>query len=295
MPARLKIAIQKKGRLADQSFEILKKIGLSFDLSGRHLVRKCADFPADVILLRDDDIPAFVSRGGADIGIVGQNVVWESGAKVKEVAQMGFGRCRLVVAVPTLRPGSGSSKGKFKTAKSLKNTTIGTEYPNSTKKFFRRLGVKVKLAEISGSAEIAPEMGLCDAIVDIVDTGTTLEAHGLVPLDPPVFESQAVLIASPKISAAKSKLIKDIQDRIVSVQTAVDKKYVMLNCKEKNLAAIEKILPAMDAPTVLPLAKKGEVAVHSVMTEREFWDVLPKLKKAGGKDILLLNVEKFVK
>lgn len=286
MSTRLKIAIQKKGRLAEQSFELLKKIGLNFDLAGQYLVRKCADFPADVVLLRDDDIPAFVSRGSADIGIVGQNVVWESGAKVKEISTLGFGKCRLVVAVP---------KGKLKSVKDLKGMTIGTEYPNSTKKFFQKLGIKVALAEISGSAEIAPEMGLCAAIADIVDTGSTLEAHGLVPLDPPIFESEAVLIASPKISIKDQKLLKDLYGRIVAVQAAVDKKYVMLNCKEKDLAAIEKILPAMDAPTVLPLAKKGEVAVHSVMTEKEFWEVLPKLKKAGGKDVLLLNVEKLVK
>ena len=287
MPSRLKIAIQKKGRLSGQSLELLRKIGLKLAVNGQYLVLKCTDFPADVLLLRDDDIPAFVARGGADIGIVGQNVVIESGKKVREVLPLGFGRCRLAIAV--------REKSKLKTLKQLKNKTISTEYPNSTKKFFRKLGVNIKLAEISGSAEIAPEMGLCDAIADIVDTGITLEAHNLVPLNPPIFESQAVLIASPKLSVVKKNILEELKNRIVAVREAGDKKYVMLNCREKNLTAVEKILPAMDAPTILPLAKKGEVAVHSVMTEKEFWDVLPKLKKAGAKDILLLNVEKLVK
>jgi len=286
MSPRLKIALQKKGRLAEESFSLLKKIGLSFVANGQYLVLKCADFPADIILLRDDDIPAFVARGSADIGIVGQNVVWESGKKVREVQKLGFGRCRLSLAAP--------KKSKYKTPRSLKNTTIATEYPNSTKKFFRKLGVSIKLAELSGSVEIAPEMGIADAIADIVDTGTTLEAHGLVPLEPAIFQSEAALIANPKLSSTKKELLNDLVARIEAVQAASNKKYVMLNCKEKDLKKIEKLMPALEAPTVLPLAKKGELALQSVATEKEFWEALPKLKAAGAKDILLLNVEKIV-
>ena len=286
MSVRLKIALQKKGRLANESFDLLKKIGLNFVANGQYLVLRCSDFPADILLLRDDDIPAFVSRGSADIGIVGQNIIRESGKKVREIQQLGFGSCRLAIAVP--------KKSKFKTIRSLKNSTIATEYPNSTKKFFRRLGIPIKLAELSGSAEIAPEMGIADAIADIVETGTTLEAHGLVPLDPPIFRSEAVLVANPKLSSMKKELLKDLTSRIAAVQAASNKKYVMLNCREKDLLKIEKILPALEAPTILPLAKKNEFALQSVATEEEFWKALPKLKAAGAKDILLLNVEKIV-
>lgn len=286
MPSRLKIALQKKGRLAEESFELLRKIGLNFVANGQYLVLKCTDFPADIILLRDDDIPAFVSRGSADIGIVGQNIVRESGKRVREITPLGFGQCRLAVAVP--------KKSKYKTARSLRRAVIATEYPNSTKKFFRKLGISIKLAELSGSAEIAPEMGIADAIADIVDTGTTLEAHGLVPLDPPIFSSEAALIADPKLSSAKVKLLEDLIARIEAVQAAGNKKYVMLNAKEKDLKKIEKIMPALEAPTILPLAKKGEFALQSVASEKEFWEALPKLKAAGAKDILLLNVEKIV-
>jgi ATP phosphoribosyltransferase len=286
MSSRLKIALQKKGRLAEYSFELLRKIGLRFVANGQYLLLKCPDFPADIILLRDDDIPAFVARGSADIGIVGQNVVWESGKRVREIRRLGFGACRLALAVPR--------KSKYKTPRSLKNTTIATEYPASVKKFFRKLGVSVKIAELSGSVEIAPEMGIADAIADIVESGTTLEAHNLIPLDPPIFQSEAVLVASPKISAIKRKLLDDLMARIEAVQAAGDKKYVILNCRAKDLKQIEKIMPALEAPTVLPLAKKDEFALQSVATEKEFWAALPKLKAAGAKDILLLNVEKIV-
>ncbi len=286
MSVRLKIALQKKGRLADESFDLLKKIGLNFVANGQYLVLRCSDFPADILLLRDDDIPAFVSRGSADIGIVGQNIVRESGKKVREIQKLGFGSCRLAVAVP--------KKSKFKKLKDLKNSIIATEYPNSTKKFFRQLGILIRLAELSGSAEIAPEMGVADAIADIVDTGTTLEAHGLISLDPPIFRSEAALIANSKLSSAKKELLKDLTSRIEAVQAASNKKYVMLNCREQNLSKIEKMLPALEAPTILPLAKKNEFALQSVVAEKKFWEVLPKLKTAGAKDILLLNVEKIV-
>ncbi|MCF7846011.1 MAG: ATP phosphoribosyltransferase [Candidatus Peribacteraceae bacterium] len=286
MSSRLKIALQKKGRLAEESFELLRKIGLNCITNGQYLVLKCPDFPADVILLRDDDIPAFVARGSADLGIVGQNVIRESGKRVKEVMPLGFGVCRLAVAVPR--------NSKYKTLRSLKNSVIATEYPNSTKKFFREKKIPIKLAELSGSAEIAPEMGVADVIADIVDTGTTLEAHGLVALEPPIFRSEAVLVSNPKLSAEKKKLLDDLIARIEAVQAAGNKKYVMLNCREKDLKKIEKLMPALEAPTILPLAKKGEFALQSVATEKEFWDALPKLKKAGAKDILLLNVEKIV-
>lgn len=286
MSNRLKIALQKKGRLSELSFDLLRKIGLSFVSNGQYLVLRCTDFPADIILLRDDDIPAFVARGSADLGIVGQNVVSESGAATEEIIKLGFGFCRLAVAVPR--------GGKYKTLLDLKNATIATEYPNSTKKFFKKLNIPVSLAQLSGSVEIAPEMGVSDAIVDLVDTGITLEAHNLVPLEPPVFRSEAVLVANPKLPATKQKLLTELVSRIKAVQAAGDKKYVMLNCKAKDLPKIEKILPAADSPTILPLAKKGEVAVHSVLTEKAFWEILPALKKAGAKDILLLNVEKLV-
>jgi len=284
--SRLKIAIQKKGRLADSSFALLKKIGLASSANGQYLVLKCTDFSADILLLRDDDIPAFVARGSADVGIVGQNIILESGKKVREILPLGFGRCRLALAVP--------KKSKFKTIKDLRGVTIGTEYLRSVKKFFRKLNISIKLTEISGSAEIAPELGLCDVIADIVDTGSTLEAHSLAPLSPPIFTSEAVLVASPKLSVTKRKLLDNLKSRIVAVQAAGEKKYVMLNCSEKNLAQIEKILPTLESPTVLPLAQKGEVAVHSVVSEKEFWTVLTKLKKFGAKDILLLNVEKII-
>lgn len=286
MSVRLKIAIQKKGRLADFSFELLKKIGLNHATAGRNLILKCADFPADILLLRDDDIPSFVAGGSADIGIVGQNVVWESGAKVQTLTPLGFGRCRLAIAVP--------KKSGITSIAKLKNATIGTEYLNSSRTFFKSKGIPVTLTKLTGSAEIAPLLGACDAIVDIVDTGSTLETHGLIALDPPIFTSEAVLVGAPKLEKAKAVLIGELLDRIAAVAAAAGKKYVMLNCRERNLPNIEKILPALDAPTVLPLAKKGEVAVHSVVTEQQFWTVLPRLKSAGARDILLLPVEKLV-
>jgi len=265
---------------------LLKKIGLNFVANGQYLVLKCLDFPADILLLRDDDIPAFVARGSADIGIVGQNIVYESGKKVREIQKLGFGVCRLAVAVP--------KNSKFRKISDLKNSTIATEYPNSTKKFFRAKKIPIRLAELSGSAEIAPEMGVADVIADIVDTGTTLEAHNLIAIEPPIFKSEAVLVANLKLSKAKKDLLSDLQNRIAAVQKAVGKKYVVLNCSAKNLAKIEKIMPAFEAPTILPLAKKNEFALQSVASEKEFWMALPKLKAAGARDILLLNVEKIV-
>lgn len=286
MSTRLKIAIQKKGRLADYSFDLLKKIGLDVVPNGRFLILKCKDFAADVMLLRDDDIPRFVAQGSADIGFVGQNVVWESEEPVREVLDLGFGRCRLVVAVP--------KKSRITKFSQLRGAMIGTEYVNATKKFFKQLKIPIQVTPLTGSAEIAPELGACDAIVDLVDTGTTLETHGLVPLDPPVFVSTAVLVANKKLAADKQALLIEIVDRISAVQKALGKKYVMLNCREVDLPAIKKILPALDSPTVLPLSKSGEYAVHSVVTEKEFWAIVPRLKKAGAKDILLLPIEKLV-
>jgi ATP phosphoribosyltransferase len=283
----LTIAIQKKGRLTRPSLELLREAGLGLGVETNSLRLACPNFPAEVVFLRDDDIPKYIAAGAIDIGFAGQNIIWESGERVREVRRTGLAKVRLVLAAPKNSP--------YKNFKKLNGATIVTEYPNSVARFLKKEKITAQIKTISGSAELAPSMGVSDVIADLVDTGTTLREHGLIPFEPPIFESELVLIANQNLNAPKKILLENLTARIDAVIAARGKKYVLLNAREKDVEKIEKLLPALDAPTVLPLAKKGECAIHTIMTEAEFWQILPELKKAGAKDIVVLAVEKMVR
>lgn len=310
MTSRLKIAIQKDGgRLTVSSKDFLEKIGFGFFDPGNKLSVVSRDGEAKIFFLRASDIAEKVSRGVVDLGIVGMNaVVGEySKCKVKVIdgepqividraarnkvhifADLKFGNCRLVFAVP--------KNSKIRKFSDLASQRIATSFPKIVKVFLGNQKIKnYKIVQMAGSVEIAPETGEADAIADLVETGRTLADHGLQEIGG-ILESRALVIANQKFrKSKKGKIILDeLKLRIDSVEKAADKKYAMLNCRENDLAAVERALPAADAPTILPLAKKGAVAVQAVMTEKEFWTALPQLKKAGAHDILLLNVEKIV-
>jgi len=282
----IKIAVQKKGRLADKSIQLLQKIGLEFEISEQKLSVKCTNYPAEILFIRDDDIPEFVRDGIADLGISGENIVWEKTVEVKNLLKLGFGNCALILAVP--------KKSKIKAVKDLAGSRIVTSYPQSAAKFLSQNKIKAEIIKIAGSVELAPEIGLGNAIIDLVATGATLERHGLKPIME-IYKSEAVLIANPKSCLNKKEHIEELLIRLKAVLASQGKKYVMLNVHKKNLLAIEKILPSLDAPTILPLAKEDELSVHTVMSESQFWQILSKLKQAGAKDILVLDIEKMVR
>ena len=290
---RLRIAIQKSGRLSDGSFELLKSCGLSVSRGRDKLYGRVAELPIDVLLLRDDDIPAFVADDACDIGIVGQNVFDEEllteshDAPAEFVMPLGFARCRLMLAAPKEMAFNGPAM--------LSGKRIATSYPALTRAWLEREGVEARAVMMKGSVEVAPRLKIADAVCDIVSTGATLDANGLKPVAT-VFESEAVLIRNARAFAPEKQAVFDaLLKRINGVLLSRDAKYIMMNAPRDAIAAITEFLPGADAPTVLDLAgSPDKVAIHAVCRESVFWDTLEKLKKLGASAILVLPIEKMM-
>ncbi len=279
----LKIAIQKSGRLNEKSVEILKNCGLSFENYKSSLIATVANFPLEILFLRDDDIPEYVQDGIADIGIVGENVIIEADAKVAYLQKLGFGKCSLKIAV--------QNDSDISTVAQLNGKVIATSYPVILRKFLKANQVEAQIRNISGSVEIGPGLGLSDAIFDIVSTGGTLKNNGLKPFTS-VMDSEAVLIATPGLELNTE--IMELVQRIQSVLRAKSTKYVVLNVERKNLAAVVELLPGVKSPTVVPLFEENWVAVHSVIAEQDFWVKINSLKAAGAEGIVVMPIEKII-
>jgi ATP phosphoribosyltransferase len=283
----LKIAVQKKGRLAEPSRQILKSIGLDFEYYEGRLFSPCQNFPLDILFLRDDDIPEYVQDGVTDLGIVGLNVVQEKDAQVVELDALGFGACTLSIAVPR--------NSSFRSVYDLENKRIATSYPRVLQRFLEMKKIKARIIEISGSVEITPSLDVADAICDLVSTGSTLQINELEPIEI-VLKSEAFLIANPQSlkDRKRQELTERLRVRLQGNLRARRTKYVMMNAPNKALEEIRQILPGMKSPTVMPLAEEDMVAIHSVVPEEVFWDVMEKLRKTGASDILVMPIEKMV-
>lgn len=282
---KLKLAIQKSGRLHDDSIRLLKECGIDISNGVNKLKAEASNFPIEVYFLRDDDIPQYVEDAVADIGFVGENVVYEKKKKVNVVEKLGFGKCRLSIAV---RKGEQYTNASF-----LEGKRIATSYPVIVDSFLREKGVKAEIHEISGSVEIAPGIGLADAICDLVSSGSTLFMNGLQETET-ILQSQAVLIRNNGLDDVKMQLLERLLFRIQSVKKAKNNKYILLNAPNDKLKEIISLLPGMKSPTVLPLADPGWSSVHSVLNENDFWDIIEQLKTAGAQGILVVPIEKMI-
>jgi len=282
---KLKIAIQKSGRLYDDSVRLLKDCGIDLKNGVNKLKAECDNFPMEIYFLRDDDIPQYVEDAVADIGIVGENVFYEKNKKAEIVEQLGFGKCRLSVAV--------GKAEQYDDVRFLQGKRIATTYPGLVQRYLEKNGVQAEIQEISGSVEIAPGIGLADAIVDLVSSGSTLFMNGLKEVET-VLKSQAVLIRNEGLGADQQLLLEKFLFRIRAVKKARNNKYILLNAPNDKLTDIIGLLPGMKSPTVLPLAEAGWSSVHSVLSENDFWDIIEQLKEAGAQGILVVPIEKMV-
>lgn len=282
---RLRIAIQKSGRLYDDSVLLLKECGIDLRNVKDRLKTESDNFPLEVFFLRDDDIPQYVEDGVADIGIVGENVLFETNKKISVVEELGFGKCRLSIAVPRNQQYDGVA--------SLKGKRIATSYPFLVRNYLKQHNVEADIHEISGSVEIAPGIGLADVVADLVSSGSTLFMNGLKEVET-ILQSQSVLVRNNQLGDEQLKLLDKLVFRIRSVKKAKRNKYVLLNAPDNKLKDIIALLPGMKSPTVLPLAESGWSSVHSVLSEDEFWDKIEQLKAAGAQGILVVPIEKMV-
>jgi ATP phosphoribosyltransferase len=284
-PDKIRIAIQKSGRLYEDSLRLLKDCGIDLKNGVNKLKTEADNFPMELFFLRDDDIPQYVEDCVADIGIAGENIVYEKNKKVGVVEKLGFGKCRLSVAI---------KRNEIYTDVSfLKHKKIATTYPVLVSAFLEKHQVNAEIHEISGSVEIAPGIGLADAIVDLVSSGSTLFMNGLKEADT-ILHSEAVLIRNPRLNAGKEDILNKLLFRIRSVKKARHTKYILLNAPNDKLKEIIALLPGMKSPTVLPLAEPGWSSVHSVLNEDEFWDIIEKLKASGAQGILVVPIEKMI-
>lgn len=283
---RLKIAVQKDGRLSESSKKLLSECGLKFSNGTGMLKSVATNFPAEILFLRDDDIPQYVEQGVADAGIIGENVVAEKGRDIKIVEKLGFARCRISLAIPR--------EEDFTGPEFFNGKKIATSYPGILSDYLRKNNIKATIEEISGSVEIAPGIGLADAVCDIVSSGSTLMTNGLKEVIT-IMASQAVLVASRNISEKKTEILDKLLFRIRAVKNAGENKYILLNAPESAVPRIAEILPGMKSPTILPLMEKGWVSMHSVVREDEFWESINKLKEAGAEGILVIPIEKMIR
>lgn len=281
----LKIAIQKSGRLSDKSLGIIEECGISFSRNKTKLRSASANFPLEFLFLRDDDIPKYVASGVADIGIVGENVLAEKGEAVDLTMRMGFSRCRLSIGV--------RQKEQYSGPEFLAGKKIATSYPSLLQQFLDEHGLSAEIHEISGSVEIAPSIGLADAVCDIVSSGSTLLANGLKEVET-IFRSEAVLISQRGLTPDKQAILDQLMFRIRSVQKAQSYKYILMNVPNENIQAVADILPGMKAPTVMPLATEGWSSVHTVVKEDDFWEIIEQLKTLGAEGILVAPIEKMI-
>ncbi len=282
---KLRIAIQKSGRLHEDSIKLLKECGIDINNGVNKLKTEAANFPLEVFFLRDDDIPQYVEDGVADIGIVGENVVLEKNRPLRTVEKLGFGKCRLAMAVP---------KGmEYTSIRDLNGQRIATSYPVILGDYLKRMDIEAEIHEISGSVEIAPGIGLADAICDLVSSGSTLFMNGLKEVET-ILRSEAVLVSNNRLTAEQQQVLDKLLFRIQAVKKAKNNKYVLLNAPNDKLPEIIGLLPGMKSPTVLPLAEAGWSSVHSVLNENDFWDIIESLKAAGAQGILVVPIEKMV-
>lgn len=285
MDKKLKIAIQKSGRLSDESIKLLRKCGISFGNGLGNLRSVANNFPLEIFFLRDDDIPNYVADSVADIGIIGENVLAEKDCKVDKIEKLGFGKCRLSLAAP--------KTFEYNNLQDLQNKKIATSYPKILGKFLKENNIEAELHTISGSVEIAPSIGLADAVCDLVSSGSTLFTNGLEEVET-VMKSEAVLIARKNLDADMQKILDKLLFRIKAGKSAKQNKYILLNAPNENLEKIIKLLPGMRSPSVLPLAESNWSSVHSVINENDFWEVVENLKSEGAEGILVLSIDQMI-
>lgn len=283
--SKLKIAIQKSGRLNEDSLSLLKSCGIKIDNGRDQLKVAVPNFPLEILYLRNTDIPQYLEDGVADVAIIGQNLLIEQEKKVEIVQKLGFSKCRVSLAVPKETQTNGISFFEGK--------KIATSYPNTLSKYLLANNIKAEIHKISGSVEIAPNIGLADGICDIVSSGSTLFKNGLKETEV-MLESEAVLASAKNLSSEKERILNKLVFRIEAVLRAKNSKYILLNVKNDKIEAVSAILPVLKSPTILPLAKKGWSSLHSVIDEDQFWEVIDELKDAGAEDILVIPIDKMV-
>ena len=282
---KLKIAIQKSGRLSEKSLDILKECGIKVSNSDRKLKTEAKNFPMEILFLRDDDIPQYVEQGVADIGILGENEVLERNKDVAIVERLGFGNCRMSLAIP--------KDDVYKNVSYFQGKKVATSYPKILRKFFLEKNINASIEEIGGSVEIATSIGLADGIFDIVSTGSTLLMNGLKEIET-VLRSEAVLISNKNLSESKSAVLDKLLFRIKAFKNGARSKYIVLNAPNESLPEINKLIPGMRSPTVLPLSNSGWSSVHSVIEEDDFWNVIDALKSLGCEGILVMPIETMI-
>ena len=282
---KIKIAIQKSGRLSEKSLELLTECGIKVSNGDRKLKTTARNFPMEILFLRDDDIPQYVEQGVADIGILGENEVWEKDKDVKIVEKLGFSNCRLSLAIPREEVYTGLDYFRGK--------RIATSYPKILGNFFQEKGIEVKIEELGGSVEIATGIGLADGIFDIVSTGSTLIMNGLKEVEA-ILRSEAVLISNKNLTPAISSLLDQLLFRIKAYKEGQGKKYVLLNAPNAVLPEIVRLIPGMRSPSIIPLADEGWSSVHSVISDDDFWEVIDELKRKGAEGILVIPIEKMI-
>tara|TARA_S200000501_G_scaffold108412_1_gene101802 strand:- start:113 stop:964 length:852 start_codon:yes stop_codon:yes gene_type:complete len=281
----IKIGIQKSGRLNKESIDLLKKCGISIDNFNDQLKVSASNFPMDVFFLRNGDIPQYLRDGVIDMAIIGENLIYEKGNDIKIIEKLGFSKCRVSIAVP--------NDFKYNNIKDLEGMKIATSYPNTINKFLKKNQISAELHIINGSVEIAPNIGLSNAICDIVSSGSTLFKNNLKEVVK-IINSEAVLVQTSNLSDEKKLIIEKLIFRIKSVLKAKKSKYILLNAPNDKISDISKILPVLKSPTVLPLNQKGWSSLHSVIDDESFWEVIDELKLAGAEDILVCPIEKMV-
>jgi len=283
--SKLKIAIQKSGRLAEKSIDLLENCGLKITSRGSKLLATVKNFPAEILFLRDDDIPQYVEQGVADIGILGYNEVCEKQKNILTVSKLGFAKCRMSLAIP--------KEDTYNGIDYFTSKKIATSYPKVLKTYFDDHKIKAQIEEIGGSVEIAPSIGLSEAICDIVSTGSTLITNGLKEVEV-ILRSEAVLVSNQNLSKEKSVILDKLLFRINAIKAAKNKKYILLNAPDESIESISNVLPSLKSPTIMPLQTIGWSSLHSVIEEDDFWNVIDQLKSLGAEGILVFPIEKMI-
>lgn len=285
MSERLRLAVPNKGRLVEPTIDLLRSAGLVFEEHNRSLVARVQNWDLDILFVRTGDIVEFVSDGVADLGVTGVDLLAEAGSDLPQIRALGYGHCRLTTAV--------ASDSPYRAVDDLAGLRVATAHPNTTRRFFEEKRIPVEIIALSGAVEVAPRLGLAEAIVDLVSTGSTLVMNGLRPIGD-VLASEAVLVAGPESGRRRAAEIARLETMLSAVTAARDRKYLMMNAPAARLADLESLLPGLESPSVIPLAHEGMIAIHSVVGADEVWDLLPRLKSAGASGILVLPIEKLV-
>ena len=285
MRDRLRLAIPNKGRLVEPSLALLHDAGLVFEEHDRSLVARVQNFPLDILFVRTNDVIEFVGDGVADLGVTGVDLLTETGAELPKIRELGYGRCRLAAAVPSDTP--------YQAIADLAGLRVATAHPNTARRYFAEQRIPVDVIPISGAVEVAPRLGLAEAIVDLVSTGSTLVMNGLRPIGD-ILASEALLVANPTALVQRADELTGIDTMLGAVIAARGRKYVMMNAPAEKLDELEALLPGLESPSVIPLAHSGMIAIHSVVASDEVWSLLPRLKAAGASGILVLPIEKIV-